>query len=318
MNKKIKDLDYNNLLFFDIETVRGEEVFDESHPSYDVWAWKQRDKETNEIPESKEVIESYYNKAALFAEWGKIVCISVGYINNEKLHVKSFVGDEKDILTDFVDLVKKTGRMLAGFNLISFDVPYLRKRFFINGLEGYLTEKQGNDVYMKPWLLDDAIFDLMVAWKGSGFVNSSMDELAMCFGIPSSKDDMHGNEVSKYFYEGKINEIAEYCEKDVAVTANILRRWKGDSILEPQIKKEIKDKRTVLQKLYASEELTDTIKKELEEALSKKKITKKDKDNLFKILRGVWVQTDFVNMNQDSKAVIADKEAELKQFLEEL
>src|SRR5690606_36790485 len=124
-------------------------------------------------------------------------------------------------------------RKMVGHNLISFDVPYIRKRWFINSMGEYVTYKQGKDVYMKRCLLDDCIFDTMVAWKGSGFTNTSLDELAMSFGFPSSKDAMKGNEVSDYYYNGKTKEISEYCQKDLAVVANIVRVCKGDSLFEP-------------------------------------------------------------------------------------
>ena len=117
--------------------------------------------------------------------------------------------------------------MLVGYNLIQFDVPYIRKRFFINGLTDYLTEKQGNDVYAKPWDLDDSIFDLMVAWKGSGYLTASMDEVAMAFGVATSNGGMSGNEVSNVYHAGGIDKIAEYCEEDVRVVAEILQAWKN-------------------------------------------------------------------------------------------
>lgn len=228
MNNRIKELDFNNLLFVDIETVRGEGIFGPDHPHYNVWAWKQRDRKTNQIPPEKDVIDSYYNQAALHPEWGKIVCISVGYIKDKVLKTKSFVGEEKQILLDFVSLVKKTERMLVGYNLIQFDIPYIRKRFFINNLSDYITEKQGNDVYAKPWDLDASIFDLMVAWKGSGYITASLDEVAMCFGVKSSKDVMKGSEVSSTYYAGDIESIAKYCEEDVRVVAEILQCWKQE------------------------------------------------------------------------------------------
>jgi len=232
MNQRIKNLNYDKLLFVDIKTVRGEKDFDETHPLYDTWAWKQRDRDTNIIPVFSEVLDAYYNKAALYAEWGKIVCISVGYIKKEGgLKTISYTGDEKTILQDFVSMVKKSKRMLVGWNLIKFDVPYIRKRFFINGLTEYLGEKQGNDVYAKPWDLDDSIFDLMVAWKGSGYTSTSMEEVAMAFGITSSKEVMHGNEVSEYYYSDKIDEIATYCKEDVRVVTEILRAWKKDVVI---------------------------------------------------------------------------------------
>lgn len=256
MNQKINNLNYDNLLFIDIETVKGCDNFDENHPHYDVWAWKHRNIDTNELPTAEAAIRLYNSKAALSAEWGKIACVSVGYINNEELHITSFTGDEKEILQRTIDTVKKTGRMLCGHNVIQFDIPYIRRRWFINNMGEYLSDKQGCDVYMKPWLLDDSIFDTMVAWKGSGYMNNSLDELAMVFNIPSSKDEMHGNQVSEYYYAGKINEISKYCSKDVAVVANIVRVWKGDAILEPIIRDAMETKPLpLLERIMAAGEI---------------------------------------------------------------
>lgn len=321
MNKKIQELNWDKLLSLDIESCRGVEVFDESHPHWDVWAWRCRDKDTCEIPDSLEVIKQYYQKAALSAEWGKIVCISVGYVKDEKLFTKSFTGDEKQILQDVVNMIKKSGRMLLGHNLIGFDIQYLRKRFFINGLKDYLTESQGNDVYTKPWLLDECIFDTMVAYKGSGYVNTSLDELAMCFNIPTPKGEMHGNEVGDYYYSGRISEIKRYCEGDVATVINIVRAWRGESILEIEggVPKELpKDERTLLQRIYDDRELSGETKGEIKKLTSKAKLTKKDKANLFVILRGVLIREAFEFNDQDNKATIQQKEEQITNLINEL
>ena len=237
MNNKIKNLNYDKLLFVDIETARQEKIFSKDSLNYEVWAWKQRDRNNNAIPPEENVIQAYYDKAALSPEWGKIVCISVGYIKGGELSTKSFVGEEANILTEFVGMVKKSKRMLCGYNLIQFDIPYIRKRFFINGLSDYLTETQGNDVYIKPWHMDESIFDLMVAWKGTGYSTASMDEVAMCFGVKSSKYDLKGNEVSERYHDGEIDDIARYCEEDVRVVAEILQAWKSKETPAPQKRK---------------------------------------------------------------------------------
>ena len=306
MNSKIRKLKYEELLFVDIETVRGSENFDEKHPFYDVWAWKQRNKESNEIPSTDEVVQSYYNKAALFAEWGKIVCVSVGYIHNEKLYITSFTGEEEEILVSYVNMIKKQSRMLVFHNGISFDVPYLRKRWFINGLGEYISDKQGNDCYIKPWLLDDVILDSMVAWKGSGFMNTSMDELAMCLGIPSSKNEMKGNEVSEYFYDGKIDEIRKYCEKDVEVLANIIRKWKGDAIIQAEFKETIALKETpVLERIYTSKEISDKDKEDLRKLILVKKPNDEEIEILTDMIHKLSLKTDFDS--KDKKSVVAEK-----------
>ncbi len=315
MNQKIKSLDYSKLLFTDIETVKGCDNFDENHPNYDTWAWKFRNKDTNEILTAEENITLYNNKAALNAEWGKIVCISVGFIHEGELHIKSFTGEEKDILLEFKGLVVATGRMIAGHNVIGFDIPYIRKRWFINGLGEFLSDKQGNDVYMKPWLLDDAIFDTMVAWKGSGFANTSLEELCMSFNIPSSKDNCHGNEVSEFYYAGRLAEIQEYCEKDVAVVANILRVWKGDSILEPIFRKQVEvTEVSVLEKIYKATSISESTKEQLTSVLSKKKVLKKDRVIIEDILVNVYINNEM--FKTDSPAVKESKKQEIKGILD--
>lgn len=313
MNRKINTLEYSKLLFTDIETVAQEENFNQTHPNYPVWAWKQRDKETNELQSTEENIKAYKNKAALNAEWGKIVCISVGYIHNEELHIKSFTGEEKEILTNFVNLVKSSGRMIAGHNVIGFDVPYIRKRFFINGLKDYLTEGQGNDVYTKPWLLDDSIFDTMVAFKGSGYYNTSLDELAMVFNIPSSKSEYHGNQVGELYYSGGIKEIAKYCEGDVAVVANLLRVWKGDCILEPILRDVEIEEQPILSKLYKASEISEEDRKKIESLIKKKKPTKKDKEILEDMLTSIYI--DNTMFKSDSEPTKERKRNEIKEII---
>ena len=318
MNQKIKFLDYSKLLFVDVETVKGCNDFSESHPFYSVWAWKFRNKETNILLTEEENVKLYNDKAALNAEWGKIVCISVGFIHNEELHIKSFTGDEKDILINFKNLVVSTGRMIAGHNVVNFDVPYIRKRWVINKLGDYLSDKQGNDVYIKPWLLDDCVFDTMVAWKGTGFANSSLEELSMAFEIPASKGNCHGNEVSDFYYSGRLDEIKTYCEKDVAVVANILRFWKGDSILEPIIRDDSDKKEVILEKspilvrVYNNKGFTEEDKAELEALLLSIEPSEEDKVNLKKIILAHY------QAKSDKVAVKKQKEIEVNGFVDGL
>lgn len=290
MNTQIKNLDLNKIIAVDIETVRGVENFDEKHPFYDVWAWKQRDKKTNEIPEANVVIQNYINESALSPEWGKIVCISVGYILNGKIITKSFTGEEKDILRDFVATVKKSGRIMALHNAV-FDVPYIRKRYFINGLP-YSDFYSFTDSGVKPWDLEKYIVDTMVSYRGAGFANTSLEELAMVFNIPSPKGDMHGNEVGDYFYSGRIKDIAKYCESDVATVLNILLRWRGEVILEVESKTdvEIKVEGDIFQRLYQTKDFSEEIKSELVLHLKSIKATEEDLENAKGLLLANYLQ----------------------------
>ena len=290
MNTQIKNLDLNKIIAVDIETVRGSEHFDENHPNYDIWAWKQRDKKTNTIPDSSEVIASYYNESALSPEWGKIVCISVAYINKDKIVCKSFTGEEKEILKQFIQTVKKTGRTMALHNA-DFDLPYIRKRYFINSLppEDFYAH---TDVGIKSWDVEKFAIDTMKLWKGINFQNTSLDELAMVFNIPSPKGDMHGNEVGDYYYSGRIADIAKYCEGDVATVLNVILRWRGENILEWESKTEVEVKveGNLFQRLYQTKDFNAEIKSEFLAQIKAKKMKKTEIPTLKELLKASYLE----------------------------
>lgn len=309
MNRKIKDLDLSSVISLDIETARGVENFDENHPNFDTWAWKQRKKETNEILPTEELISIYNNKAALYAEWGKIVCISLGYVKDGVIFTKSFKGDdEKQILQDVVSTLKSSGKLIVGHNL-PFDIPYMRKRFFINGLTDYFSEMQGNDVYCKPWDLEKYYFDTMTAWKGMGYENTSLGELAMVLNIPSPKGSMHGNEVSEYYYSGRIEEIATYCEGDVATVLNVISVWQGGEIMAHESKTNIAaTERDVFEELLSEKSLTENIKRRIKDAV--------DENTDFESLQTL-ICAHYLTKG-DKKAEQKKKEKEVEEFIKTL
>lgn len=308
MNKQIESLDFNKIIAVDIETVRGKEVFDEKDENFNVWAWKCRDRETNVIPDNKSLIEQYHNKAALSAEWGKIVCISVGYVSDNKIVTKSFTGDETSILREAIDTINKSGRVMLCHNGV-FDIPYMRKRFFINGMKGYLNS---TDVGIKPWETDNFLFDTMVFWKGIGWAPTSLEELAMCMNVPTPKGDMHGNEVGDYFYNGKIDKIAKYCEGDVATVLNIIRRWRGEDILEAESKTEIEIKSTdnMLQQLIDQDSFSAVFKAWLEETT--KDMEDAELHNVKELVTAHYLKPKV------KKAIQEDRIAEVDQLFHEL
>lgn len=216
------------ILFFDIETASAHKNVKKENPAmFDLFRYKHRDRETEALLSEADTIALYDKTAALSPIYGKIVCISAGYINGAEFRMTSFVGEEKDILKSFIETVKSSKRVLCGYNT-PFDVPYIRKRFIANGLPDYLNNLQGNDSFMKPWDLDKIIIDLMVAWKGVGYTTDSLEEVCFALGIDSPKDgDVTGSNVSKSFHSGKIEKIKEYCEKDVAATMKVYLKLKN-------------------------------------------------------------------------------------------
>jgi len=166
--------------------------------------------------------ESFEQKAGLYPEFGKIVCISVGYWKNENFVCKSYTGEEKEILNDFFsDMESVSSLVLCGHNIKGFDIPFVCKRSLINGVE---IPRWINVVGRKPWEIPH--IDTMEMWKFGDMRNfTSLDTIAAVLGIESSKDEMDGSMVGVTYWndENGIEKIITYCEADVQVTAKVHR-----------------------------------------------------------------------------------------------
>jgi len=226
-----------NILFLDIETVSQQPVFDKLPEEWQqLWTRKAeillRNKEAD-------TIESIYSRAAIYAEFGKIVCISCGFLHSngdeKKLVLKSFYGDdEKILLREFADMLRKwadPSRFLCAHNGKEFDFPYLCRRMVVNGIAiPGLLYTPGR----KPW--EVCHLDTMDLWKFGDFKSyTSLNLLAHTLGVPTPKDDIDGSMVGDvYWKEGDITRIVTYCQKDVITVAQVYLRLFG----EPMIKNE--------------------------------------------------------------------------------
>lgn len=234
----------NNILFLDIETVSQYATYDEVPEAWkELWTVKSafllRGKED-------ETVESIYGKSAIYAEFGKIVCISVGLIqgNSEgkKLILKSFFGDdEKLLLVRFCEMLKRwamdSNKYLCAHNGKEFDFPYLCRRMIINGI---IIPPILNTAGKKPWEVSH--LDTMELWKFGDFKNyTSLNLLAHTLGIPTPKDDIDGKMVGDVYWRQKdIQRIATYCQKDVVTATQVYLRLHNEAMILPD-NIEIKD-----------------------------------------------------------------------------
>jgi len=179
--------------------------------------------------------EHYDDKAAIYAEFGRVVCISVGIFEVEdeikSFRIKSFYGDdEKQILNSFSTLLNdhfydKYHHTLAGHNLKEFDIPFLCRRMVINEID---LPNLMNIHGAKPWQVPH-LLDTLELWKFGDYKNyTSLDLLCEVLGIPSPKNQMDGSMVSAAYWNGQIEDIKTYCEKDVLATARIILRLLGN------------------------------------------------------------------------------------------
>ncbi|MBT8317938.1 MAG: 3'-5' exonuclease [Lutibacter sp.] len=230
MNLKIN---FENILFLDIETVPEVELFSNlSESKQQLFALKTQYQRKDEFTP-----EEFYERAGIWAEFGKIVCISVGYFtnfntNDRVFRVTSFFGDEIKILEDFKNLLNnhfnKSQHLLCGHNGKEFDFPYIARRMIIHQIA--LPEKL-NLFGKKPWEIPH--LDTMELWKFGDYKHfTSLQLLTSILGIPSPKDDISGSEVSTVYYkENDIERIVKYCEKDTISVAQLLLRFNNEPLL---------------------------------------------------------------------------------------
>jgi 3'-5' exonuclease len=187
--------------------------------------------------------ELYTERAAIFAEFGRVVCITCGYLRFQEngqpvLKLKSFSGpDEKQLLSACTELLDKfmadPKRNICAHNGKEFDFPYMGRRYLINQLPlpKIIAEIQS----AKPW--DVRLIDTMNLWKFGDFKSfTSLDLLCAALDIPSPKDDMDGSMVGKVFWEAQDHaRIARYCEQDVIATAQVLLRMARLPLLAPEL-----------------------------------------------------------------------------------
>lgn len=229
----LEHIQLQNLLVLDIETVSQKKNFESLDEDWqELWARKSGALNNPETNPAKN-----YDRAAIYAEFGKIVCIGVGIFHlvdgEYHLKVKSFHGDdEKQILLDFTDLLNTSfsepRHLLAAHNGKEFDFPYLCRRMLINGINiPKILDISGK----KPWEVQHV--DTMELWKFGDYKNfTSLNVLAKCFDIPSPKDDIDGSMVGHtYWQQGDIERIATYCKKDIITTARLILKFKLQPLL---------------------------------------------------------------------------------------
>jgi uncharacterized protein YprB with RNaseH-like and TPR domain len=226
----------NNILFLDIETVPQEENWNSlSKTIQELFEQKTKYQRKDEFTAAQ-----FYEKAGIWAEFGKIICISVGYFvdveKNKQLRLTSFYGDDEyQLLSDFKVLldthfVNKTS-VLCAHNGKEFDFPFIARRMIIHQIE---LPKKLNLFGKKPWEVPH--LDTLELWKFGDYKHyTSLKLLTSILGISSPKDDINGSEVAHVYYKEKdLQRIVTYCEKDTIAVAQILLRFNNEDLLKEE------------------------------------------------------------------------------------
>lgn len=231
----MKKVPLEKVLFLDIETVP--QVYD-----FDALDEKTRnlfEAKTKFLQKEASGFHDVYNdRAGIYAEFGKIVCISVGFVNEtstgRQIRLKSFYHDDEETLllkfkTLLEDQAYSRASILCGHNAKEFDFPYICRRMLIHGIE---LPAQLDIAGKKPWEI--AHLDTMELWKfGDYKAYTSLALLCHIFHIPTPKDDISGADVARVYYEEKdLKRIKVYCEKDVVALIQLFVRMRGEALVD--------------------------------------------------------------------------------------
>jgi hypothetical protein len=220
-------INLKHILFIDIETVPQYAGFDEIPEDFKKF-WE---KKSSYFRSQEQSAADVYQRAGIYAEFGKIICISIGVITGEKenlgLKLKSFFdAGEKELLTSFSGILDKMAKekpvILCAHNGKEFDYPYLSRRMLINGIKlPGILDNSGK----KPWEINH--LDTLELWKFGDYKHyTSLDLLTAIFNIPSPKSEVDGSMVANIYYEEKnLKKIVHYCENDVIAVAQLVMRY---------------------------------------------------------------------------------------------
>lgn len=230
----LAQIDLQKILFLDIETVAQQPDFDSLSKEFK----KHWEHKSQFIGSEDQTPSDTYERAGIYAEFGKIACISVGFLNIERsektLRIKSYYGEnEQELLIDFFNLLNnyytRQDQLLCAHNGKEFDYPYICRRALVNGLQiPKILDISGK----KPWEVQH--LDTMQLWKFGDYKNfTSLSLLSTIFGIPTPKDDIDGSMVNQvYWKEKNVERIATYCQKDVIALVQLFLKYRNESLIE--------------------------------------------------------------------------------------
>ncbi len=220
----LRNINIENILFLDIETVPLYRKYPEV-PEKLQKLWDRKAEFLKKNPE--DTAESLYNRAGIYAEFGKIVCISAGFFRGREFRIKSFYGDEEYVLLNqFCKMLDAAyaseEKLLCAHNGKEFDFPFLARRILIHGIAlPSILDIAG----IKPWHVRH--LDTMELWKFGDYKHyTSLELLAAIFDIPTPKDDISGADIHHvYWHDGDLERIRTYCQKDVVTVARLFLKY---------------------------------------------------------------------------------------------
>ena len=325
--KAVQNIKSSLIVGLDIETVRLADEFKDLDEGFKD-AWRYKNKQDGIIPTEEELSESWKRLASLYAEFSKICAVSLAYLDPQgKLVCKEYYGEnEKAILEALSVTLNNMQAHNSQYRLVGhaskyFDYPYTSKRYIINELQIPNCLDSSN---LKPWEgMNLCTNDL---WKCGGTgAGSSLQALCNVLGVPISKVDLVGGEVGSAYFRKEFSRIGRYCSYDSVATFNVFRKFKQEDIFEfdqvqyitayseDMVEKEVVEEQPLLQKIYKATNISEETRKQIQERLSKKKVSKKEKEYLEDILSSLYVNSSM--FSADKPEIKERKKQEIKEII---
>jgi len=223
----VQNFDISKLLFIEVATSSSEKSHTDLERENPILAKLFSDNKNSFIERfhgsNDNTISELYNLCAgIYPEFGKIVCVSLGALNKDgNIKITTFQGEEKDILLKVRGVLDTAASKytLCGHNIKSFDIPYLGKRYMINGLKTPVLLPTHET---KPWEIK--AIDTREIWTFGGFKSfSSLSLISNLLNLPQYSE-INGEDISRLYWNGDMDKVVEYCESEIKLTIDIIKK----------------------------------------------------------------------------------------------
>lgn len=279
---QIQEIKQEDVLFLDIETAPIFDDITSNEDYFDSWKYKkQRDADEKGL----DIVEMYKRDAGLYPEFSRIVCISIGLIESGRLMLKTFKGEESDILRDlmsFTSFNKKKRPLLnvGGYAVKTFDIPFIYKRCIVNQVKPVSIFDVGG---LKPWEILSV--DLKEIWNGSSTSKASLLNVCISLGLESPKSDISGKDVADVIKEeGGLDRVCRYCEKDVLSSVQVFNKLRFEKVITETVELEQAEDNGLIMRISIKGEITEDLRAEIMEA--KKGLSYQEKEAFIRMIRG--------------------------------
>lgn len=312
-----------NYIYWNLQKTNASDKLEVGSKEFEMYRQHfKKDYETRELMTEQETVEHYEKFAYKNPLFSRIYSLTLAFENEGVLRVKYFTGSEKDLITTFLNTLKDSH--FSDYGVVHYDaeviLPYLGTRVAMNKIKTTLPNQL---LYqnMRSWNFTGTC--VRSYFQGGGVYKNNLKEIAWIYGIEADFIDFQ-DEFTAY-QTGDFVGLEQSAVNQITTLVNVHRSLLGDSLLEEvvggrEFVQEVKEveETDVLKDLYDANKLTPVIKNKIKKMCAGKRLTKKDKENLYTILRGIYVRCNFEHNDQDNKKVIADKELEITTLISEL